>query len=424
MHWYSVISLVNRYGILTNCLMLKQNPIQKKYQTPEFLRTLPHLRSRMPHNALLLRLRSMVISRASRFFEANGFVQTHTPILTSSDCEGAGEVFQVTEQLRTESQKANELEHFFNSPKYLTVSSQLHLEALVQSVGKVWTLSPTFRAEKSDTARHLSEFYMLEAEECYVETLDTIMERVESLIKAVILELSTCHIGHELQEWQDSHPYEKGEVMERIDLQERWLRMIKKAWPRITYHQAMRMIQDAAAKDQSRFKSPVDEFSGLQTEHERFLAEVIGQGGPVFVTDYPKVVKPFYMAPSEGGGVHLGPVETVACFDLLLPEICEVVGGSMREHRPDVLEATMQRIGLLNKTSFHGAVETPLGENRERERGRQDTDLGWYLDLRRYGSVPHGGFGLGFDRFLAYLAGVPNVRDVVAFPRWYGRCTC
>lgn len=321
-------------------------------------------------------------------------------------------MFQVQEAAALKngtSTSSKQEKEFFESPKYLTVSSQLHLEALAQAVGKVWTLSPTFRAEKSDTARHLSEFYMLEAELCFTDRLEDIMALVEKLLKSLTGCVADSKLGQELiASHSNAHEWPAHDT-EKPDLRRRWEGLLRKEWTRMTYQEAIEKLQGATTDDHVKFSSTVDASSGLQTEHEKYLAETFGKGGPVFVTDYPQAIKPFYMAPSGNDSDALGPLPTAACFDLLLPDICEVVGGSMREHRLGPLEDAMLRKGLLR---------SPDGKQRETQ------SLDWYLDLRRYGSVPHGGFGLGFDRLLGYLAGVRNIRDVVSFPRWYGRCVC
>lgn len=313
-------------------------------------------------------------------------------------------------------------EYFFRTPKYLTVSSQLHLEALAQSVGDVWTLSPTFRAEKSDTARHLSEFYMLEAEMAFVDRHEQVMDVVEGMLRSLAGKLKASPVGRELQSdrlhsksnvWED----EVSSLTGPDDLLWRWDGLIQGPWPRITYHEAIARLQEVASSGQVTFEFQPDAVDGLQAEHERFLAEDVGRKGPVFVTDYPRAMKPFYMAPSHTSTKNCGAIPTVACFDLLLPEVCEVVGGSMREHRLDALMETMREKGLLKERDV-------LSDESHVGVGAEHSGLDWYLDLRRYGSVPHGGFGLGFDRLLAYLAGVSNIRDIVAFPRWYGRCVC
>ena len=384
--------------------------MQKKYQSPAHFRTIPHLRSRAPHHSLLLRLRSHVIASLTNFFAREDFVQTHTPIITSSDCEGAGEVFtvssdssKVSEQQPQDGKPAT-VEHFFKDPKYLTVSAQLHLEALAQGVGNVWTLSPTFRAEKSDTPRHLSEFYMLEAEMTFVDHMTYVMDVVEKMLRAVAENLEASPIAEELlQAVKHRGPDVEAHItnVKADELEHRWQCMTRPNWPRITYQQAITMLERHVEAKNVKFAVPPSHEEGLQAEHERYLAEIIGKGMPVFITHYPRSQKPFYMSPSVTDGA-----ETAECFDLLVPELCELVGGSMREHRSEQLIERMRDQGLLKE-----------GNDYE-----SDNNLQWYIDLRRYGSVPHGGFGLGFDRLICYLSGVTNIRDVVAFPRWYGRC--
>jgi asparaginyl-tRNA synthetase len=383
----------------------EHNPIQPKYQTAEFLRTVSHLRPRVSANALLLRLRSQVISSLTSFFNWESFVQCHTPIITSSDCEGAGEVFTVSSNASKASEQKSvpeteaQVEHFFRTPKYLTVSAQLHLEALSQAVDKVWTLSPTFRAEKSDTPRHLSEFYMLEAELCFTQSLEDVMSVVENMLVATATDLNGSALAEELLKTkkdsskQDNE--EAGNLITADVLTQRWAGMMTPGWPRISYVEAIQILQAAASEGKANFVFQPTWKDGLQAEHERYIAAAVGEGRrPVFITDYPKHQKPFYMLPSDG------TADTVACFDLIVPELCELVGGSLREYRSAKLQENMRAKGVS-------------GENLE-----------WYNDLRKYGSAPHGGFGMGFDRLLCYLSGTASVRDVVAFPRWHGRCDC
>ncbi|KAF2814879.1 asparaginyl-tRNA synthetase [Mytilinidion resinicola] len=333
-------------------------PLQKKYHSTEFLRTLPHLRPRLPVNSLLLRLRSHVISRLTHFFSEQDFVQTHPPIITSSDCEGAGEVFTVSleptaSKDHKEGASSSQDELFFQSPKYLTVSSQLHLEALAQSIGKVWTLSPTFRAEKSDTPRHLSEFYMLEAEVAFVEDLGQVMDLVEDMLRDIGRGLQTSRVGEELlqaRKLQSNEDAEKSDVTHDV-LARRWQGLVDGPWPRITFADAIKTLQRAVDESKTHFEFEPSHKSGLQAEHEKFLAETVGQGGPVFVTDYPRDLKPFYMAPSTDSLKATIPEaanagSTVACFDLLAPELCELAGGSMREYRLSQLLENMDARGL------------------------------------------------------------------------------
>lgn len=380
------------------------NPLQPKYQSQEFLRSIPHLRPRLPTNALMLRLRSQLIAAMTNFFAEQDFVQCHTPIITSSDCEGAGEVFTVSSNDSKDSERSGssgtgeKVEHFFRSPKYLTVSAQLHLEALSQAVNKVWTLSPIFRAEKSDTPRHLSEFYMLEAEMSFTSSLDQVMDLVENMLRSSVKALKDSRTFHELSRSKQAQiNSEREEGDKRITpetIQQRWEGITAPFWPRIPYSSAIEILKAAVEEGKAKFDHSPTYDSGLQAEHERYLATYAGNTIPVFITHYPMAQKPFYMSESTSRA------GTAECFDLLVPDLCELAGGSIREHNLSSLQAAMQAKGVK-------------GEGLE-----------WYQDLRRYGSVPHGGFGLGFDRLVAYLGGVGNVRDVVAFPRWVGRCEC
>ena len=308
---------------------------------------------------------------------------------------------------------------FFKTAKYLTVSSQLHLEAFVHEHARVWTLSPTFRAEKSDTPRHLSEFYMLEAE-MRTEKLSEVMDIVEDLIRTLVKSIRRSQVGQELL--SDDHVFHhtsNGENWSRKEeLNRRWQGLERKLWPRISYHDAIHFLHNAPKED-THFTEMPSWASGLRLEHEKYLAAVVGQGSPIFVTDYPKAQKPFYMLPSDlKTQTAEDSAATVACFDLLLPHACEVVGGSLREHR---LASLIPKMPGHTKQSSNDQKETHQVPGKVLT-SDYEGDLGWYLDLRRYGTVPHGGFGLGFDRLIGYLAGVSNVRDVVPWPRYYGKC--
>lgn len=434
-------------------------PIQKKYQTPEYLRTIPHLRSRIPLNAAVLRLRSDAVAALTQFFASRSFVQTHPPIITSSDCEGAGEVFTVTTgQPETRPSdpeaaaaagasaaapaKPRDRDHFFRGPKYLTVSTQLHLEALAQSLGNVWTLSPTFRAERSDTSRHMSEFYMLEVEMPFVDDMDDVLALVEDMLRHLTTSLYTATSATELRARRPAGSSSKrtaeDDLVPADEVERRWAGMMQQPdvrWPRVTYAEALEILK----ADEHLFEHKPTWEDGLQAEHEKYLARKLGATGedgvyrPVFVTHYPRDIKAFYMRPSapsaqppggpdadrpgngNGDGIPQSRA-TVDCFDLIVPDLCEIAGGSMREHRLETLLDTMQQRGMVPQT-------TPGQRKRAGGSGGADAaGLDWYVDLRRWGSCPHGGFGIGFDRLLSYLAGVQNVRDVVAFPRWFGRC--
>lgn len=400
---------------------MNQNyPLQNKYQTLEFLRSMPHLRSRLPLNSALLRLRSDAITILNNFFSGRGITQTQPPIITSSDCEGAGEVFTLTAGAPKPADGAKQADgakpkerpdSFFRSPKYLTVSTQLHLEALAQSVGDVWTLSPTFRAEKSDTSRHMAEFYMLEAEMSFVQDMDTVMDLAEDMIRHLVSSLSQTSSA--AQDILTAAKRVTGDSESLIgpapELQARWEGLASAArWPRISYTEAISLLQAAPVA----FEHEPVWGAALHAEHERWLATAVAEPGsrtPVFVTHYPRDTKAFYMLESDAGSRAAAEGPTVDCFDLLVPDVCEIAGGSMREHRLEHLLEAMRRNGM----------PTPSAKP-----GRGTGGLDWYVDLRRWGSPPHGGFGIGFDRLLVYLVGAQSVKDVVAFPRWWGRCDC
>lgn len=381
---------------------------------------MPHLRPRTPFNSAVLRFRSLAIQKLTEFFATRDFVQTHPPIITSSDCEGAGEVFTVAPV--NENEEDGEIgQPFFRDPKYLTVSAQLHLEALAQSVGSVWTLSPTFRAERSDTSRHLSEFYMLEAEMAFVDQLDGIMDLTELMIRHMATQLHGDPItkAFRLGDGEKSTVESSGDRVSSTEVEERWNGLTAAHWARLTYTEAINILHS----DEQLFQHKPKWGEGLQSEHERHIARVVGKGSPVFVTHYPRQIKAFYMRPSRGGGQETAsaveqPQETVDCFDLLVPDLCEIAGGSMREHRLSPLLDTMKRHGMVTP-SLEGGTHSDLDANT-----RPAGNLDWYVDLRRWGCPPHGGFGLGFDRLIAYMTGIRTIRDTVTFPRWYGRCDC
>lgn len=392
------------------------------------------MRPRIPFNAVVLRFRSELISSLTRFFDSRRFVQTHTPILTSADCEGAGEVFHVTtsegQQGRTGGGVTeSETPSFFRRPVYSTVSGQLHLEALAQSLGNVWTLSPTFRAEHSDTPRHLSEFYMLEAEMNFSDDVNSVMDLVEDMLKHVVADMSKLATFEELTRAEGRSP----DLAPAEEVRQRWAGIQSlKAWPRVTYTRAIELLQIAASEQGVGFEHQPVWGRDLSTEHEKWIAANVGKGTtPVFVTNYPKDIKAFYMKvagedtiPAKDDSSAEQGKKTVECFDLLVPEFCEIAGGSMREHRFEELVQAMKARGMPTRT----APDAPEGESRidvvDDAAQQEVNNLQWYLDLRRWGCPPHGGFGLGFDRLLCYLTGVQTIRDTTAFPRWYGRCDC
>ncbi len=346
-------------------------PLQKKGHTPEFLRTIAHLRPRTNLFGNVFRVRSRMAFAIHRFFQERGFFHVHTPIITSNDCEGAGEMFRVTTLKPGSTAPASE--DFFGQPTHLTVSGQLQGEAFACALGKIYTFGPTFRAENSNTARHAAEFWMIEPEIAFCDLAADMAlaeENVQFLVRAM---LDEC--GEELEFF--NRLVDKG-------LEARLRQTLDQPFERLSYTEAV----DLLLKSGRSFEHPVVWGEGLQTEHERYLAEEHVRG-PVTIFNYPKAIKPFYMRQNEDG-------RTVAAMDLLVPGIGEIIGGSQREERLDVLLGAMQSHGL------------------------SEADYGWYLDLRRYGSVPHAGYGMGFERLLMFVTGVSNIRDVIPFARTPG----
>ena len=353
-------------------------PLQKKRHSVEFLRTMTHLRPRTNTFSAAFRVRSVAAYAVHRFFQEQGFVYAHTPIFTGSDCEGAGEMFRVTtldldNVPKTEDGQVDFSKDFFKRSTQLTVSGQLEAEAMALAFGNVYTFGPTFRAEESYTPRHAAEFWMIEPEMAFAELSDY-MDVAEAMTKYVI--------GYVLEHCPDEMAFfnqffDKG-LIERLTL------VRDSEFGRITYTEAIKLLE----KNNDNFQYKVEWGTDIQTEHERYLTEQIFHK-PVFVTDYPKAIKSFYMRANEDG-------KTVAAADMLVPGIGELVGGSQREERLEVLEQRMAECGLST-------------EGYE-----------WYLELRKYGSVKHSGFGMGFERLVMYLTGIPNIRDVLPFPRTCG----
>ena len=353
-------------------------PLQKKRHTVEYLRTIAHLRPRTNLYSAAFRIRSAAAFGIHKFFQENGFVYAHTPIVTGSDCEGAGEMFQVTtldlENLpRTEEGAIDYKKDFFEKPTSLTVSGQLEAECMAMAFGKVYTFGPTFRAERSYTQRHAAEFWMIEPEMAFTD-LNGNMDVIEAAIKYVI------------QYVMDTCPQDMAFCNQFVDkgLIDRLQHVLSSDFVRVSYTDAVAILE----QHNDEFEYKVSWGCDLQTEHEKFLTEK-HFGKPVFVTDYPKEIKAFYMRLNDDG-------KTVAAEDLLVPGIGELVGASQREERYDVLK------------------------NRMLELGMSEEDLWWYLDLRRFGTTVHSGFGIGFDRLVMYLTGISNIRDVLPFPRTTG----
>ena len=353
-------------------------PLQKKKHSFEYLRTISHLRPRTNTFEAVFRVRSLCAYAIHKFFQERDFVYVHTPLITGSDCEGAGEMFQVTtldmaNPPRLEDGSVDWSQDFFGKKANLTVSGQLNCENFAMAFGNVYTFGPTFRAENSNTQRHAAEFWMIEPEMAFAD-LNDYMDTAEAMIKYIIRTV------------MEKCPDEMNFFSSFVDkgLKERLEHVAASDFGRVSYTEAVEILKNSGHK----FDYPVEWGCDLQTEHERFLTEQYFKK-PVFVTDYPKDIKAFYMRLNEDG-------KTVAAADCLVPGIGEIIGGSQREERIDVLEARMHELGL----------------NPE--------DYWWYLDLRRYGSCRHAGFGLGFERMVMYLTGISNIRDVELHPRTVG----
>ena len=342
-------------------------PLQTKKHSLEFLRTIPHIRPRANIFQAVFRIRSLTAFAIHSFFNERGFVYVHTPIITSSDCEGAGEMFRVVDEKLSDD--------FFGKPVSLTVSGQLNVEAFAQSFRNVYTFGPTFRAENSNTPRHAAEFWMIEPEMAFADLKDD-MDTAEAMLKYIIKYVMD-HAKTELEflnEWVD-----KG-LIERLE------HVASSSFGRVSYTEAVSLLE----KENDKFEFKVSWGVDLQTEHERYLTEKIYKK-PVFVYDYPKDIKAFYMKQNDDG-------KTVAACDCLVPGIGEIIGGSQREDDFDKLLKRMNELGL------------------------KEEDYKFYLDLRKYGSTTHSGFGLGFERCVMYLTGIQNIRDSIPYPRTVGNC--
>ncbi|MCA2656712.1 asparagine--tRNA ligase [Microcystis sp. M061S2] len=343
-------------------------PLQKKRHSFEFLRTIAHLRARTNTLGAVMRVRNACATAIHTFFQEKGFIWVHTPIITANDCEGAGELFTVTSlDLK---KPANFAEDFFGKRAYLTVSGQLQAEVMAMALSNVYTFGPTFRAENSNTSRHLAEFWMVEPEMAFCD-LEGDQDLAEAFLKYIFkFVLENC--PEDLQFFNERIDKTVLSTAENI---------VNSEFGRITYSEAIELLEKA----DRQFEFPVKWGVDLQSEHERYLAEELFKK-PVIVTNYPKTIKAFYMRLDDNN-------KTVSAMDILAPKIGEIIGGSQREERLDVLIQRMQ------------------------EQGMNPDDLWWYLDLRRYGSVPHAGFGLGFERLVQFMTGMTNIRDVIPFPR-------
>src|SRR5213595_1776978 len=352
-------------------------PLQKKGHTAEFLREIAHLRPRSNLFGCVFRARSRLAFAVHQFFQDRGFIYVHTPIITGSDCEGAGELFRVStidaKNPPTKNGDVDYAQDFFARQTYLTVSGQLEAEAFACALTKVYTFGPTFRAENSNTSRHASEFWMIEPEMAFCD-LNGDMDLAEEIVKYLVRDIrENCPDEMEL-----FSKFVDKELVARLDF------VLERPFQRVSYADAVDLIKKSGEK----FEFPIDYGLNLQSEHERWLTEKHFKC-PVTVFNFPKEIKPFYMRLNDDG-------KTVAAMDLLVPGIGEIVGGSQREERLEFLEANMRRHNM------------------------DPADYKWYLDLRRYGSVPHSGFGLGFERMLMFVTGVSNIRDVIPFARTPG----
>jgi asparaginyl-tRNA synthetase len=349
-------------------------PLQKKRHSFEFLRTIGHIRTRTNTLGAVMRVRNSCANAVHQFFQQHGFLWMHTPIITTNDCEGAGELFNVTSfdlnNVPKENGKVDYSQDFFGQPAYLTVSGQLEAEAMALSFDRVYTFGPTFRAENSNTSRHLAEFWMIEPEMAFCD-LQGDMDWAEAFLK------------HIFQTVLDECPEDMEFFNQRIDdsVLTTADNIINQGFERISYTSAIALLEKA----DKNFEYPVEWGVDLQSEHERYLCEDYFQR-PVIVTDYPSSIKAFYMRLNDDE-------KTVGAMDVLAPKIGEIIGGSQREERFDILE------------------------KRIKEAGMEPEQLWWYLDLRRYGTVPHSGFGLGFERLIQFMTGMGNIRDVIPFPR-------
>ncbi len=350
-------------------------PLQKKRHSFEYLRTISNLRPRTNTFSAIFRVRSLVAFAIHKFFTERGFVYVHTPIITGSDCEGAGEMFRVT-TLDPQNMPKNDKgsidwsKDFFGKETNLTVSGQLAVENYCMAFGKVYTFGPTFRAENSNTMRHACEFWMIEPEIAFAD-LDDDMRLAEDMMKYIIRYL----LDEAPEEMEFFNSFVDNTLLERLN------HILNSSFECITYTEAVELLQ----KSGRTFDYPIEWGRDLQTEHERYITEELIKK-PVFVTGYPKEIKAFYMRVNDDG-------KTVAAMDLLVPGVGEIIGGSQREERFDVLEKRIEELGLHKE------------------------DYAWYLDLRRFGGTPHAGFGLGFERAIMYLTGMQNIRDVIPFPR-------
>jgi asparaginyl-tRNA synthetase len=345
-------------------------PLQKKRHSFEFLRTIAHLRPRTNTQGAVIRVRNALCYATHLFFQQNGFLYVHTPVITGSDCEGGGEMFRVT---TLENLKEEDSKDFFGKKTYLTVSGQLEGEIMACALSDIYTFGPTFRAENSNTSRHLAEFWMIEPEMAFAD-LKMNMQVAEKYLKFCV----QYALDHCMEDLEFFDKFIENGLLDRLK------NVVDSPFAHIPYTEAIEILKKAP----KQFEYPVQWGIDLQSEHERYLAEEYAKK-PVILTDYPAAIKAFYMRENPDG-------KTVAAMDILVPKIGEIIGGSQREERLDVLEKKIEQFGLKKE------------------------DYWWYMELREYGSVPHAGFGLGLERLVLFVTGMENIRDVIAFPRFPG----
>ena len=369
-------------------------PLQPKAHSLEFLREIAHLRFRTQTFGAVFRIRHAMTFAMHRFFHERGFYNIHSPILTASDAEGAGEMFRVTtlsaeHPPKTEEGAIDFSKDFFGKPAHLTVSGQLQAELAALALSKVYTFGPTFRAENSNTTRHLAEFWMIEPEVAFADLNDN-MDLAEANLK-YLMQYALDHCAEDLaflnERWKKEEESKKKEERSELDLLERIQFVLKEPFARVTYEEAIRILEESPYQKKKKFQYPVQGWgTDLQSEHERYLVEKVYKR-PVILTDYPKEIKAFYMRLNEDG-------RSVRAMDILFPGIGEMVGGSQREERLEYLQKRMAEMHI------------------------SEEELHWYLDTRRFGTVPHSGYGLGFERLLLFVTGMGNIRDVIPFPRF------
>ncbi|KAF9894035.1 asparaginyl-tRNA synthetase [Aspergillus nanangensis] len=400
-------------------------PLALETQSPDFLNRNPHLRIRTPNHALIARFRSSVVSALTNLFDSHRdgpFYQVHLPILTWTDCEGGAEVFAAPTQ-HSKRKDAEMNETFFGARRFLNVSAVFHAEAFVQGLDRTWTLAPCWRAERAETDRHLAEFWMLEVAVNYIETLDPLYQLIEEVIRGTVSRLQESVAGKEVLAQSGS-----GELLRR------WEKLLHRKWQKITFAEATRLLEPVreAKGCISGCQSAGGAQQDLTEDEEKYLCDHFDS--PVFLTHFPSEIRLFQAKQSVRSiddlppGIHIDPAQTTEAFDLLLPGIGEICSGGLREHRLDVLVDTMRKKRFLTGWS----KERPPDRNAPADAqpypylhpGEDLRSLDWFADLRRWGTSPHGGFGIGFERLLHYLMGTDSLKDVISFPRYRGVCGC